>query len=318
MAETAALTAILTVMAIFLILFVIFRPTPRIIHEGERRVVFRLGRFDRIAGPGINLVLRGIETEQRTFISRNEPRSFKIAQLFCYGIPVGLTFNVWSRFDPEAATRDLQRLTDMILLNDEERLQQMGVKVRQALVDELGLLEALNPLPEGASNLRKLAPVIASSPVCARLLRSVAARLVRDLPVLGVLLDPTQPITITDLQIAPDLLGTFQRERLVPELRRQFPNLPDDMLLQMVANLEGVTPPPATQRKHIALDSNGGNLGMDNYLVDEDGVLGLHQPAGMRPGALPPPARPDPSQEIERPAERLSPEDLAVLKRFPP
>lgn len=53
------------VLAVLVVLALCVLMNVRIVAEGERLVVFRLGRFHRIVSPGLNLVQWGIETARR-------------------------------------------------------------------------------------------------------------------------------------------------------------------------------------------------------------------------------------------------------------
>jgi regulator of protease activity HflC (stomatin/prohibitin superfamily) len=48
-------------------------PNLRIVHEGERIVVFRLGRYHRILGPGLNLIVWGVDAAQRVVLDDRLP-----------------------------------------------------------------------------------------------------------------------------------------------------------------------------------------------------------------------------------------------------
>ena len=54
-------------------LFIFLLPNIRIAQEGERLVVFRLGRFHRILGPGLNLIIWGVEMPRRVELNTVVP-----------------------------------------------------------------------------------------------------------------------------------------------------------------------------------------------------------------------------------------------------
>ena len=43
-------------------------PNFRIVNEGERVVVFRLGHYHRILGPGLNLIILGVDVAHRVVL----------------------------------------------------------------------------------------------------------------------------------------------------------------------------------------------------------------------------------------------------------
>jgi len=59
--------------AFFVSLFIFLLPNIRIAQEGERLVVFRLGRFHRILGPGLNLIIWGVEMPRRVELNTVVP-----------------------------------------------------------------------------------------------------------------------------------------------------------------------------------------------------------------------------------------------------
>lgn len=54
-----------TVLIVLVALALLVLPNLRIVGEGERLVVFRLGRFHRVVPPGLALVQLGVETARR-------------------------------------------------------------------------------------------------------------------------------------------------------------------------------------------------------------------------------------------------------------
>ncbi len=48
-------------------------PNFRIVNEGERVVVFRLGHYHRILGPGLNLIVWGVDAAHRVILDDSLP-----------------------------------------------------------------------------------------------------------------------------------------------------------------------------------------------------------------------------------------------------
>ena len=178
----------LAVLLLGILIVLWLAPQPLVVPEAEIRMILRLGRFHRVATPGMTIVWRRLDTVQDSLHTRNEPSTFRIDGIFIYGIPVGLTLNLWSRFDPlQIAGNNKQRLKDLVLINDAERHTQAGVKVKQALVQEIGVVESRRKLPQDASIVDKLLPIIPNVPECSDLLKQVSADLRSDLRALGSL-----------------------------------------------------------------------------------------------------------------------------------
>src|SRR6059058_5272766 len=118
-----------------LLSMIIFRIQMRIVPEEERLVIHRLGRFNRIAGPGPVFILNRIETVVRTIRVRDQPANYATQGLFMYDIPFGFTLNFWRSFDLQsAAGQDQETLAKLAQFDDDERNKMIQTKVREALV----------------------------------------------------------------------------------------------------------------------------------------------------------------------------------------
>jgi hypothetical protein len=211
----------------------------RIVKEEERIVVYRRGRFDRIDGPGWTF-LGPYETIERTLNVRDQPKTASVAQLFLYGIPIGFTFSFWARVDPVvAAGGSAARLKDMAMFEDYERDQQVDLKIRDSFVRRVAELEKGRSLSTSATIVEKVIPILPGSPECTWLLNQVRNDLVRTLPLVGVFLNTTHPMTVNGIIIPPEMMAGFTRGRMKDLLKLYFPDLPEERLAQMVGSIEG-------------------------------------------------------------------------------
>lgn len=310
--------------------FIIYaKPNLQFVPQEKRLVIYRAGHFHNIVGPGPVLLWRLVDTEERTINVREQPNIYTIESLFIYGVPIALTFSIWSAFDPVQATgNDRDQLIRLVVFSDHERQSQMLLMLRNILVQELGAIELAHPLPATASIGEKLLPIIPGLPICNGMLERTRTRLQTDMRTIGFVLNPARPILITGLKPPESVSKGFDRERVLSFLRPQFPNLPDDVLAQLYTSIEKLDLP--TLQRFVV--QNEGNLSTRIEQRTENAQGGqtritmqtpLPGEAAQAPNtAARPPvsATPAPPRSAPAPspaADELRPGDLMVLKRVP-
>lgn len=311
---------LLVLLAVALLAVAILRIRLRVVPEEERLVIYRLGRFNRIGGPGLTPILERIETIHRTLNVREEPHDVRVNSLFLNGIPFGYTLDIWWRIDPKGAAKGNQdEMLRMVQFNDDERKHQAGVKVREALVASTSRIEK-EYKPRDDDFFYKLLPLIPGIPECQRLLDYVRQELAHSLPSVGIMLNQNQPITITGLHLSEDIINSFSRGRITEMVREQFPDLAPELILQTVSAITGVEMP----QQRVVLDGGGagGNTAVDYRIEDEakprvkiypqSGTEAAPQSRQQRAAA---PVQP--SVQPLAAGEGLTKEELGVLKRAP-
>ncbi len=112
------------------------RPHPIFVPEGQQVVVFQLGRFHRIDGPGPVMLNRQLDEVVRTINIRNEPDNYRVDGLLSYGLPFGYTLNFWRHTDLTTAAGMIGRSWCIWrLLSDDERQHQVVTLLRTTLLD---------------------------------------------------------------------------------------------------------------------------------------------------------------------------------------
>lgn len=310
------LTIVVSVVFVGLVALVILQPRFEIVPEEERVIIYRLGRFFRIAGPGMVWFFHRFDTLQRRFTVRNEPHDCFIDGLFVYGIPIGLTLNLWYRYDPvTAASGNRVRLVELSQFGESERRSHLVVKLRDALVRQLGSMEQEKPLDAQATIVDKLTLILPGVPSCIEFLRRVQQDLTQSLPSLGIILDTTHSLLITRLHPPEDLIKGFSRDRAAALLRLRFPNLSDSMMVHMLEAIEGLEPLRIHEVRQIG-DRGEMGPGLETRWLEDD--MMFRMPAGLMLSA--PSLGKSISGDVgvsELDATVLGPEDLAVLKRVP-
>lgn len=239
---------VLVVVAISLVIKAMTRVVP---HE-ERLAIYRLGHFDRVAGPGPVVIIPWMDEVKRTFRVRDRPLEVAVDGLLPYGVPIGMTLNLWCRFDlVQAARGNRDRLGNLVQLSEGERRQQVEIKVREALVRQIANSEESSPLPGDATLIDRVMALAPGTRRYYQLLDAVKRELQETLPSVGAILVQTQSITLTRRDISDEIIQAAKRTRsraidsewlksYVDEVRERFPGLSDTMLIQLLASIEGV------------------------------------------------------------------------------
>lgn len=309
------LAVVSTLLVIALLVAYFLRPTYEIVPEEQRVIIYRLGRFERVAGPGIVVLSRDIDEIKRRYSVRNEPHDFLVDGLMPYGVPMGLTLNMWWSYDPQkAAAGDKATLANLALFTESERRSHLAVKLRDSLVRQISALEQRTPLGSTATVVDKIMPMLPGAPTAVEVLQRAQQDLARSLPALGIFLDVSQPIVITRLHVPDDLIKGFSRDRVAELLSMRFPGLPDSMMVHMLESIEGLAPLRIQEIRQVG---NTVGAATEARWTDEDGTM-VRVP--LAAGPTPPPnqaARPaDAAADQPVPqTTQLGPGDLAVLKR---
>lgn len=238
MLETVIGLMIATVIA--LCVWAFLRPRLDVVPEEERRVIYRMGQFDRIVGPGPVVLLERLEKIRRTIKVRNEPTNFIIEDLYVYDVPFKCKLNYWSCFDPNMLKqRDPKLLAELAQFEDSERRHHAIIKVRDALVNSLAkVVSEQSEAPE--TLLEKLLLVVPGLDSCKRVIAYMEDELANTLPTIGYEFDRRQPLTITKLIIPPHIIGIFTRDQITEQISSKFPHISEETMLQAVSAFEGV------------------------------------------------------------------------------
>lgn len=322
---------IVAIVILIIVLYQVGKAMMHVVPEERRLVVYRLGRFNRIVGPGLVAVIPGLERIVRVLEVRDHPLEVTVSGIFAFGVPNDLTLNLWCSFDlARAAGIDKQKLAKSVHLSDAERRHQVEVKMREALVNQLAIIQREMPLPDDATSLDG---VIALAPGMERynkLLAGLQGELEKTLPSVGVILNTSQPITLTGRGIPASIIEAIQRKQgrdidsewltqYAEELRKDFPDISKAVLAQILAAIEGVDA-GKVQRLLLEQDTKAPSGVEIEYEMHEDGNNVPHaiiKPRLKTEGA----ATKARSAPVETPSEVVSPHlsksDLAVLKRVP-
>ena len=305
------------------------RAVPRIVPEEQRWVVYRLGRFHRVVGPGPALIWPRLDVIRQKYLVRDEPLECSVADIFLYGVPVGVTIRLWASFDLQKASRgDRGLLANLVQFGYTERCRQVEAKVREALIHQVQELEQRRPLSGSASVAEKILPLIPGTPECSELLKRVARELQESLLTVGAVLNTAQPVMITGLDASNRLIEAFDRSRvasidrkrledLLDVLRQRLPKMSDDTLAQIATILFGLD--QVTLNTLLLPGGADAGPGVD-FGVEKEGiephlrVRDRGRPEAVTAGEF---AQTGQDEPTVKPVERLTEHDLSVLKAVP-
>lgn len=318
---------------VLLVIFIkLFMVMVQIVPEERRLVVYRLGRFNRVTGPGMVFVVPGLEQIVRTLEVREHPMEVTVPGIFAYGVPNDLTLDLWCSFDlVRAAGGNRAKLAQLVQISDAERRKQVEVKMREALVNQVAALEKNKPLTAGATSLDGVLALAPGTERYNTLLAGVKNELEKSLPSVGVIVNTSQPITLTGRVIPDAIINAIKRmqgrqidsqwlTRYANQLRQQFPEISNVILDQMLASVDGVDV-GNVQRLRLEQDERTDAQvelevpmsGGDSPEVVAKPKIRLADSETRRPAAA---AKAVPQAPAAR-SDHLTKSDLAVLKRVP-
>jgi hypothetical protein len=289
------------------------------VREEQRLVIYRRGRFNRVDGPGWVRMTR-FETIERRLNVRDATKNFTVVGLFIFGVPIGFTLNFWLRTDLQrAAAGDFNVLRRLAMFTDGERDQQVAVEIMESFKRRIAELERHkeNTGQMPGNIVEQIIPILPGSPDCEELLGRVKGDLMRKLPSVGAVIDPSHPLIITSIIPPPEMLAGFSRGRILALLRLSLPQLPEDKLANMLAAIEGLS--GMTTRVHDIRGPEGAPP-TTSYRIRGDNIEPTFLGTAAQPAAL---AQAEPARAIPIidavPAkeEEVSSVDLKVLKRVP-
>lgn len=271
--------------------------------EGQRLVIARMGRFNRVAGPGPVFLMERFDSVAGSFTVREELAEIRLNALAFHGNFLGYTFSFWYRTDPEAvAGDDRARLAEWVQFSEGERQAHIRSKLREAVMSSIAIVDRESPPPPDLSPVQALIPVLPGQPLAERLVAVLTGELEAALRTIGVVLSKQHSVKMKEVHPNETLMKNFGRGITVTMLREQMPNVSPDTLAQLVAAAESMEMPDI---KRIIWDRPDGSQGAPREAAKKPTVV---EPD--KPGA-PPPGEPTPTRPTKL-------EDWRVLKRVPP
>jgi hypothetical protein len=307
----------IVLLVVFVItLFSLIKTTTQVVPQEEQLVIYRLGRFNRIAGPGPVSVIPGLEEVVQTIDVRDRPLEIKVPGIFAFGVPNDLTLNLWCSSDLVKATKgDHDKLAKLVQLSEFERHEQVKVKMREALVSQVAHLQEQMPLPVKAKLTERIIALAPGTPHYNTLIKGLKHQLERTLPSVGVVLNTDQSIVLTGRSLSDEIIEAIGRRQgreidsewltnYADELRQRFPEMSNVMLAQILSSVEGVD---AGKVQRLLLEQEATTEAEVEFEMSGSGESGPNIITKPKPQKRQPAQAPRP----------LTKSDLTVLKRVP-
>jgi hypothetical protein len=305
-------TAIFLLVVFVVALYKLFRMTTQVVPQEQRYVIYRMGKFDRILGPGPVTIFPSVDKVEKIIKVHDHPHEINMQGIIAYGVPNDLKVNFWCKYDIEqAAGKNRRKLLEFVQVSEAERRQQVQAKLHEALVRQIAEIEQRMPLPSKATLMDRVAALAPGSPRYNELLKGLKFDLSRVLPTIGVVLSQDHPVLLTGRNIADEIADAIKRQRgremdsewlmkYAGELRKEFPGISNSMLAQMLLSIEGID---VGTIQRLFVDQNGDAQAKVEVETSADGT--------SRPKVVV-----KPSAQKQKSA-RLTESDLSVLKRVP-
>lgn len=221
--------------AVCVLLFVawrVFKMKILVVPEDARFIIYRLGRFHRLAGPGPILFCGRLENIAQVLDVRNQPHEFTLSHLRAFGLPFAYTMRIWYRVDPaEAAARDSNILRHVTLMRETDRYDELKAGLHELLMRGIDQLERRYAGTEAYSASRRLFILAPGQPGARALLDGLLPDLSDLLRAQGAILAPDKPVVLQQLHLihteADQLQPAMQAEgHLMEDEDRAFHRVP--------------------------------------------------------------------------------------------
>lgn len=279
MDPTAIILAIIVAIIAILIVFRVI-----VLPEYEQVIIYRLGRFRRLGGPGLVTYNRFLDTLERRIDTRDKKQSIPINGLFVYDIPFGFRLDIWMRYAPgEIAAGDHAVLTQLSHIAENEQMGNVRTEIKRALQQSLAQIQNRYPLPSNPGIIDKLLPIIPGTSICNELLDLMTEKLAELLPKVGFVLSPNREFTIFDIILGQEIIDIFNRGRLAKSLRDDIPTINDERIYEFLGKVRGLD----IDIKHVIVENPDG---AEVRIRDEDRDVEVrHSRMHRRPSPLGPP-----------------------------
>jgi regulator of protease activity HflC (stomatin/prohibitin superfamily) len=228
------------VLALALIVMMVLGIRVYIVQDDQRYVVYRLGRFARIAGPGLVPVMHRFENIGQVLDVREQPVVLRVDELQFNGVFLGYTVDFWCTNDPAVvAGQDRERLVRLLQFDADARRAQMETKVREAMMQGIRTVQSTLNTPDDANLIERLLPVLPGQRACEQLAEELRSRLQPALRSIGMVLSEAHPVNISRILLSPQLIDNFGRGITLSMLKEQMPDAPADTLAQLLSSIEG-------------------------------------------------------------------------------
>ena len=314
-----------------------------IIPEGEQVVIYQLGRFHRIAGPGLVGLAPRLDHMHHTLDSREQQLQVSV-KVNTNGVPLDLGLHYRASLDIPWCTPNRDDQARLVALDDWQRQQQRDDSAYHVVLQAVKGYERAHPVSAEADLLAKLAHILPGSEANAEVLAVVRTNLAAELRKLGFRVNLDAPLYLT-IERLPERLGDAldraradrvdyeRRKRIWQDMLTYIGEMPPHLQAHMMAVVEQLQPPPLNIPAGDTSAQVNAKFGPGNEQEFEVEKQRRPPPAPppveRRPAASPPAASPPAPSPVAAPTDAtpprpaapaeslLSEDDVAQLKLVP-
>lgn len=225
------------------------------VEEGHQIVIYRLGRFYKIAGPGVVWLWPRLDEVHATLDVRTT-RMPILVRTFAAGVPVTLRLSFHARLDLlRAVGNDLNRLAELASWDEQQRKDKLDDAVQNLAIRMVKEYERRYPVPADADVYDRLAHIITMTRENDLLMDTIRRQLGQIIRRSGYIFDEVEPCWMVLDSLPPSLLEAFDRARTDRvhvrrltekwgQILRLIRDYPPHLQAHLLAVVEGLEPPP--------------------------------------------------------------------------
>jgi hypothetical protein len=295
------------------------------VKEGHEAVIYRLGRFHRLAGPGPAWLWPYVDELHATLDVRQTKLTVLIRTFAGGGMPVTLRLSFHARLDlRRAAGQDFGRLAELASWDEEERKEKLDDAVQHLVIRMVREYERRHPVPHDADFLTQLAHILTMTRQNDALMVNIRRHLGRVIARSGYILSQAEPCWMVLDSLPPTLIEAFDRtrtdrvhmQRLTAkweQLLRLIRDYPPHLQAHLMAVIEGLQPPP------LQIPGHEGSLELNTRLTPNGKAeveIGLRPPGPNQPSSAHTAGAQMNAEEDPDPP--LTMDDVALVRVVPP
>lgn len=226
------------------------------VEEGYEAVIYRLGRFHRIAGPGLIWLWPHVD-ECHAILDVRQTRLIVLIRTFAgSGVPVTLRLSFHASLDlRRTAGQDFARLAELASWNEQDRKDKLDDAVQHLVIQMVREYERRHPVPADADFYTQLSHILTMTRQNEALMLNIRRHLGRVLARFGYVLNQAEPCWMVLDSLPPTLIEAFDRaradrvhiQRLTgkwEQILRLIRDYPPHLQTHLMAVVEGLQPPP--------------------------------------------------------------------------
>ena len=230
-------------------------PTIVRVNEGHQVVIYRLGRYYCVAGPGPVFIVPLLEQIHEWLDVREDQRQVTVENVITNGVPVSVGLHYRARLAIGEVVDSFSRQAEIVSWEHWERERKLDDTARHVVIQVIKAYESDHPVADEADFPDKLAHIFPGSPANLDLLVQIRGHLASEMRGLGYLLAEDAPVWFVIEQLPQRLLDAFdaaradrvnyqRRRRIWQDMLTYIDHLPPALQAHMLSVAEQLQPPP--------------------------------------------------------------------------